>query len=317
MAVPQPLVRGRGRARPARAAAAAAVLTAALGACAAPVGPAVAPADAPLDHALTLHEWPAAGAPRAVLLALHGYGDHARSAFGQPAPAWGAAGIAVRAYDLRGFGANPSRGRWPGEERMLDDFAEAVAQARAAHPGLPLVALGESMGAAIALAAVGEGRALVDGLVLSAPAIAGGEHLNDVQRAGAWVAAALIPDRRFSGGGLVRFQASDDIEMLRALGRDPLYIGAPTPREILGLVRLMDRAAAAAPSVRVPVLALVGARDELVKPAAMAAVAGTIPGPTTVVRYPDGWHLLMRDLQKTRVWDDVRDFVLALPGGGA
>lgn len=308
--------RDRARAPGAAGALAALGLALALSACAAG-GPAPPVAGAPQDAPLALQEWPAPGAARAVILALHGYGDHGRSAFAGPAPAWAEAGLTVRAYDLRGFGRNPDRGRWPGEARMLEDFAAAVAETRAAHPGLPLIALGESMGAAIAVSAVGEGLAQVDGLVLSAPAIAGGRHLNDIQRAFAWMAAALIPDRRFTGRGFVSFQASDDIAMLRALAADPLYIGSPTPREILGLVRLMDRAAAAAPQIRAPVLALIGARDELVDPEAMQDVARAMPGPTEIVVYPEGWHLLMRDLQKARVWADVRDFALRIAEGPA
>ncbi len=305
--------RGRPRRRAARAAAAG-LFALALAACAAggPAPPArgADPAAPPVAHA-----WAAEGAPRAVILAVHGYGDHARSAFAEAAAFWSAQGIAVHAYDLRGFGANPDRGRWPGAEAMLADFAAAAAATRALHPGLPLAALGESMGAAVALTAVGEGRAAVDGLVLSAPAIAGGPHLHPARRAGAWAAAAVIPDRRFTGGGLVSFQASDDIAMLRRLAADPLYIGAPTPREILGLVRLMDRAEAAAPAVATPTLVLIGERDELVDPDAMAAVAATLPGPARIERYPEGWHLLLRDLQKARVWDEVAGFVLGLAAG--
>lgn len=273
------------------------------------------PLPAASDDAAPLHRtmWPAQGRPRAVLLALHGYGDHGASVFAGPGPFWSASGIAVYSYDHRGFGHNASRGRWPGEAQLIADFAAKVEALRRDYPDVPLFALGHSMGAGIVLAGMGEGVA-VDGAILAAPAIAGGDHVGPFARAGLWALVAVAPDRRWTGEGVVRFQASDNIDALRRLAADPLYIGAPTAREIDGLVRIMDRAAAAAPRVETPVLVLIGERDELVEPDAAAQVAAAIPGLDTVRRYPDGWHLLFRDLQAETVWRDVRDWVLGQAG---
>lgn len=268
-----------------------------------------------LEDSAPLHRtvWQAEGTPRAVLLALHGYGDHAASTFAGAAPFWAASGITVHAYDQRGFGHNPGRGRWPGEARLVADLAETVAALRATYPDVPLVALGHSMGAGVVLAALGEGVA-VEGAVLVAPAIAGGDFVGPLSRAGLWALVAVAPDKRWTGEGVVRFRASDNAEALRRLAADPLYIGTPSAREIDGLVRIMDRATAAAPTVGVPVLALIGEKDELVEPDEAAAVAGRIPGLDRLVRYPEGWHLLLRDRQAEAVWRDVRDWVLALAG---
>lgn len=250
---------------------------------------------------------------RAVLLALHGYGDHGASVFGGPGPYWAAHGIAVYSYDHRGFGHNPSRGHWPGDDRLIADFAEKAAQLRAEYPDLPLIALGHSMGAGIVLAGLGDGVA-VDGAILAAPAIAGGDFVSPFARLGLWTLVQLAPDRRWTGEGLVRFQASDNIEALRRLAADPLYIGRPSGREIDGLVRVMDRAVAAAPAVTLPVMVLIGEHDELVRPDDVVTVAERIPGLDRLIRYPDGWHLLFRDLQAETVWRDVRDWILAQAG---
>jgi len=260
---------------------------------------------------LALSVWPAQGRPRAVLLAVHGFGDYAPSTFGGPAPFWAEAGITTYAYDQRGFGRNASRGAWPGAGALIADFAAVAAQVRGLHPDAPLIALGHSMGAGVALAAVAEGRApQVDGLILAAPAIAGGDRVGAVSRAAVWTMAKLTPDTRWSGEGMVRFQASDDIDALRALAADPLYLRDPSAREILGLIRVMDRAAAAAPAAQVPMLALQGEKDELVAPEDSAAAAATFTAPTRTILYPEGWHLMFRDRQKARVWADVRDWIL-------
>src|SRR3546814_14828012 len=59
------------------------------------------------------------------------------------------------------------------------------------------------------------------------------------QRAALWLSARLFPSARLSGRGL-GIQASDNIEMLRALGRDPLFIKETRVDAIHGVVNLMD-----------------------------------------------------------------------------
>lgn len=276
-----------------------------------PLAPARIEAEAVVGgERLALSLWAPERAPRAVLLALHGYGDHAESAFAEPAAFWAGQGVLVYAYDQRGFGRNASRGRWPGAETLIGDFVETARRLRAAHPGLPFFVLGESMGAAVALAGVASG-APADALILSAPAAQGGALLPLPWRAAAWAGALLVPERRWSGEGIVSIRASDDDAVLARLRDDPLYIGRPSSREFLGLVRLMDRAVAAAPSVATPTLVLLGERDEVVSREAVLALHAALPGPKRLARYPEGWHLLLRDLQKRRVWEEVAAFMEA------
>lgn len=258
---------------------------------------------------LALSEWPA-GEPGAVILAVHGYGDYGPSTFGEAARFWAGQGIATYAYDQRGFGRNRSFGRWPGAEALVADLRGVAGQIRARHPCVPMVVAGHSMGGGVALAAAGEGLD-ADGLVLAAPAIWGGAELNPLHRLAAWTAAAVMPERRFSGEGVIRIQASDNIEVLRALGRDPRYLRPPSAREMFGLVRVSDMAEAAAAEVGLPALLLLGEKDQIVPNARVRRVFSRLIGPRQVIAYPDGWHLLFRDLQARLVWQDVADWTLS------
>jgi alpha-beta hydrolase superfamily lysophospholipase len=280
------------------------------GALPAPTGPAPESHVAGHDGTpLALSHWPAE-APRAVILGVHGFGDYGPSTFEPAAEHWAARGILTYAYDQRGFGRNASFGRWPGAEALAADLAAVAAQIRARHPCLPLVVVGHSMGGGVALAAAGQGLA-ADGLVLAAPAIWGGAELNPAHRLLAWAAAAIVPDHRFTGEGVVSIQASDNIPLLRALARDPLYLKPPSARELWGLVRVADLAERAADGVDLPALLLLGARDEIVPNGRVRRVFARLDGPRRVIEYPQGWHLLFRDLQAARVWRDVADWVLS------
>lgn len=287
-------------------------------------GPLVAPSGPPpMPHLgaadgtpLALSEW-SAEQPRAVILGVHGYGDYGPSTFADAAKFWVGYGITSYAYDQRGFGRNPSFGRWPGAEALVADLVAVAHQVRALHPCLPLIVVGHSMGGGVALAAAGTGpvagRLDADGLVLAAPAIWGGAELNPIYRLAAWGAAAIVPERRFTGEGFIRIQASDNIEMLRALGRDPRYLRPPSGREIFGLVRIADMAEVAAVNVGMPALLLLGDKDEIAPNARVRRVFQRLTGPRQVIEYQDGWHLLFRDLQAERVWRDLADWTLAIP----
>ena len=181
---------------------------------------------------------------------------------------------------------------------------------RARHPGVPLVVVGHSMGGGVALAAAADGLD-ADALVLAGPAIAGGDALSPLARAAARALAAALPETRWTGRGFIAICPTDNPAALARVAADPRHFGDPSSRELYGLVEVMDRAAAAAPAVRLPTLTLMGAHDEVLRPEAVGACTPRIPGAAGFILYPAGWHWLFRDLQAQRVWRDVGDFVLS------
>src|SRR5260221_6364189 len=183
---------------------------------------------------LPLRKWLPKGQPKAVILALHGFGDYSR-AFETPAALWAKHGIATYAYDQRGFGRTPGRGVWAGEGQLAIDAITASRILRQAYPGRPLYLLGESMGGAVTTlaetgaihgvlpAATGPPVADVDGVILSAPAVWGRATMDLLPKMALWAGVRFLPTTVLSGQGL-RIQASDNLPMLRELARDPMVI---------------------------------------------------------------------------------------------
>ena len=116
---------------------------------------------------LPVSVWQAGGAPDAVLIALHSFGDF-RLAFEDIGPALALRGYTVVAFDQRGFGDTSPQGRWSGRETMTGDLRDAVQIIRGRFGALPVYVMGESMGGGVALAAAGSGMLPdVDGLQIA------------------------------------------------------------------------------------------------------------------------------------------------------
>jgi alpha-beta hydrolase superfamily lysophospholipase len=263
---------------------------------------------APDGMELALRSWRPEGEPTAVLLALHGFNDYSR-AFKAPGEWWADRGIATYAYDQRGFGETSYRGLWAGTEALVDDLKTAVRLLRARHPGTPLYLLGDSMGGAVVLVAMtGAKPPNVDGAILVAPAVWARSQMPFYMRGALWVAARLLPWAQVTGEGL-DIQASDNIERLREMGRDPLYVKRTRIGALEGLTDLMSEALDRGGRLRAPALLLYGEKDEVIPLEPTLALWHRLPdGPRAEQRpalYAEGWHLLLQDLGAERVLADI------------
>jgi alpha-beta hydrolase superfamily lysophospholipase len=265
---------------------------------------------------LGLKTWappPERGEPWAVVVGLHGMNDHAGT-FSMAGPWWAARGVATYAYDARGFGRSPDRGVWAGRRLLTEDARTALKVARARHPRAILAIVGESMGAATILAAAGDaagGGLDADRIVLVAPAVRGWSNLPLTYRTTLWLGARTFGDRAVRPPRFVtaRIMPSDNIAMLRANAADPLMLFETRIDAIHGLVSLMDAAFKAAPAAPPSTLLLYGSRDQLVPRRSVERTVARLPAHVRSIEYPDGWHMLLRDLQAENVWRDVAAFL--------
>jgi alpha-beta hydrolase superfamily lysophospholipase len=248
---------------------------------------------------------PAGVAPRGVILALHGFTD-SRDAWEYPAPGLAAAGYTVIAPDQRGFGATADRGVWAGQAVMIDDAAELARQLRARYPGQRLVLFGESMGGAVAMCLAARAPGAADAYVLVSPAVWGRAEMALPVRSALWAAYAVAPGWKLTGTEVpLEIAASDNREALLRLAHDPLTLRGATVRTLRGLVDLMDSAQAAARHLPPNTLLLNGRRDQVIPQAAIAAMWAKAPAGVRRAIYLNGYHLLLRDLDRALVQADV------------
>lgn len=270
-------------------------------------------------YRLPVRIWSATDTPEILLIGLHGFNDYA-NAFAPLGQALARSGITTYAVDQRGFGATALPGRWHGSARLAADLRHLVDLLRARHPDARLYVAGESMGGAVVLAASAAGPLAVDGIILIAPAVWSRDTMPWYQRLALDGAVRTLPWLTLTGEG-VRISPSDNPQMLRAMGRDPLVIKATRVDALWGITDLMDRARAASPHVQTPALLLYGEQDKIIPKNAFCRFLETLPTTPglTFVLYQRGWHMLPRDLQGERVTQDIRAWLMnptaPLPSG--
>jgi alpha-beta hydrolase superfamily lysophospholipase len=257
--------------------------------------------------------------PWAVIIGLHGMNDYAET-FYLAGPYWAKQGVTTYAYDARGFGRSPNRGVWASKELMVEDLRTAVAIARKRHPKAIIAVVGESMGAAETIVTFsGKAAPDADRIILAAPAVWGWSTLPMLYSATLWASARGIPGVKVTPPRGVAPQPSDNIEMLRKVGRDKNMLFNTRIDAVYGLVNLMEDAADDVGKIRAPTIFLYGQKDQIIPKTAALEAAARLPAGARTAYYPQSYHMILRDLNAQIVWDDVlaflRDPKAPLPSG--
>lgn len=271
-------------------------------------GAVLTPAQAmmPDGYRLPVSAWQTDGEPQAIVIALHGFNDY-RNAFAGVGNYLAANGVMTYAYDQRGFGETAQRGIWPGSDALQADAVTLLQLVCRQHPGRPVYLLGESMGGAVLMRLLQAGTPpCLAGVVLVAPAVWGWQAMPLLQRAALWFAVHTLPGQTLTAEGL-DITPSDNTEMLRALGRDPLVIKETRIDAIFGLTNLMQAALLAGVPANPQILLLYGEHDEIIPANSLCAMLenGSVQGHWRMALYPDGYHMLTRDLQAATVLGDL------------
>jgi alpha-beta hydrolase superfamily lysophospholipase len=248
---------------------------------------------------LTAYEWPHSR-PRYVALLVHGYGEHA-GRYEELAGVLGGHGAAVFAVDHVGHG------RSAGDRVLVEDFEDVVTDvhtlaglARSAHPGLPLVLIGHSMGGLIAARYAqrhGDGLAA---LVLSGPVVGAWEL------PGRLLALDTIPNTPISPSALSR-----DPAVGAAYAADPLVWHGPMKRPTLeAFARTLQTVTAKGDVGPLPLLWLHGDDDRLVPlDGSRVGVERLGGGRHTERIYSGARHEVFHETNKAEVFTDLTRFL--------
>ena len=151
----------------------------------------------------------------------------------------------------------------------------------------------------------------VDRVVFSGPGLRGWGSIPAVQRVALWASVRVRPGWVVRPPRFVKIEPSDNIEMLQRLWADPLGIKTNKIEQVHGVVSVMENAHKAASSLPsdVPMLLTYGARDIVIPERGVRRTAKRLSPHVRTAYYPEGYHMLLRDLQSETVFEDVLAFL--------
>jgi alpha-beta hydrolase superfamily lysophospholipase len=257
---------------------------------------------------LSMLDWQPPDAPRGVVVLVHGYGEHS-GRYGHVADALTDCGVAVYAYDQRGYGRSEGRRAYVDDfDTYLDDL-EYVLQAPGVPSDVPRILMGHSMGGLVVLRHALRRAPSVRGLILSAPAIEINPDLAPfLRRIAQWVGrvAPRLRTVRSPEGAISR-----DPEVVEHAKNDPLnYHGAVRARMGAEMLRAGEEAKEELDALEQPFLVLHGTEDRLVDPAWSQALYDRAASADKTIRLYDGlYHETMNEPERETVLADLTDWL--------
>lgn len=142
---------------------------------------------------LYTQHWRTSASPKALVLLVHGYGEHC-GRYNHVAAAFVREGAAVYAYDQRGHGRSDGRPAYVDHfDRYCDDLERFRRFVEDRTATVPVFLFGHSMGGLVVLRYVLSRRPTLRGLLLSSPAIAINPDIAPFLRRMAQVVGWLFP----------------------------------------------------------------------------------------------------------------------------
>lgn len=256
---------------------------------------------------LFVRHWPAE-APRAVLLVVHGLGEHggryaalARDLVGR--------GISVSAMDLRGHGRSGGPRAYARRfEVLVDDVERVRRQVAARSAGLPLFLLGHSLGGLICIRHLQAHPQAFRGAVLSAPLLGVAVKAARWKVAASGVLSKVVPWLPISNE-IRPEELSSDPAYVRSYREDPLVHSKITPRLYTELMAHVGRAVEDAGRLPRPLFFIAPTADTVVDARAVRRFVEGLSGDVTYRRYEGFRHESLNERERERVVADVAEWM--------
>lgn len=257
---------------------------------------------------LYYQHWGPAGEPRAVLVIVHGFGEHSgryMNVVNHLVPK----GYAVYALDQRGHGRSPGpRGYIHSWEEFREDVRAFVRRVAEMGPNRPLFLMGHSMGGLIVLEYALHYPEGLKGVIASAPALAQ-VGVSPALMTLARLLSRILP--RFAmNTGLDATSISRDLEVVATYQADPLVHSIGTARLGTEMTKAMLWTQEHAREWQRPLLILHGGADRLVPPQGSRRFLENVPIADKEYReYEGGYHEPHNDIHRAQVLADLEHWL--------
>ena len=251
---------------------------------------------------------PAAPPPRASVVVVHGFGEHA-GRYRHVAERLARRGYAVYAPDHRGHGRSPGpRGHINSWAEFREDVRAMVRLVREREAELPVFLLGHSMGGLIVLEYALHHPETLHGVVASGPLL-GTPGVSRVLRVMGRAASRVLP-RLSMDTRVDPLVLSRDPATLLELAADPLVHGRASARLGTEIAAATQWTLAHAHELRAPLLLMHGLADRLTPPEGTRLFFERVTYPDKeLLLYDGGYHEPFNDIERDRALADVEGWL--------
>jgi alpha-beta hydrolase superfamily lysophospholipase len=237
---------------------------------------------------------------KGIICLVHGLGEHG-SRYEEWAYRFTEHGYVIYSVDLPGHGHSPGKRGHGKYETMIEAVKTLVMNAREAHPGVPLVLYGHSMGGNLVLNYASRPNAKIDGLISTSP------WLELVHKPGpfkvllAKIARFFYPALVMPTGLEAKHMSSNHDEVDK-YGKDPLIHDKISAGLFLEIEKAAGIIVKSIYKINVPFLCMHGSEDQVTSPASSQNFVQNTSNLTTLKIWEGKYHELHKEDNKEEVF---------------
>lgn len=263
------------------------------------------------EDGLKIHavEWKPDGEVKAVLVLVHGLGEHI-GRYQHVAETFTSAGYAISGFDLRGHGKSEGkRGHSPSYPVIMSDINKSIQITQENFPGIPFFLYGHSLGGNLALSYALSQKTLANGAIITSPLLGTAAPVPALKLFMGKLLYTLMPSFQMNNGldatGLAR-----DPEVAMKYKSDSLVHPLVSTRLALDMlnngVYLMEHAG----DLHLPILLMQGTADRIVSPELTKRFAQAAPADKiTYIEWDGYYHELHNEPEKQQVLKSMIDWL--------
>ncbi len=237
---------------------------------------------------LYTHNW-SVEKPRAVVLLIHGFGEHIHR-YNHVAAFLNANGIAVVGMDTRGHGKSTGqRGHAPNYDAYMKDVEQFTTYGKSLYPTVPSIIYGHSMGGNLVLNFITRYKGVFKAAVVTSPWIRTYATIPKAQifinRIVSKIFPSLSVDTKLDVNTI-----STDPAVVKAYVNDPLVQGKMSAGSGIGVIDAADYLNKFNGTIPMPLLIIHGSEDKLIAHDAAKEFSQRVKGDVTFKSFEGMYH---------------------------
>lgn len=247
--------------------------------------------------------WLPDSAPRALMLLVHGAGEHS-GRYGYFVEHFTRAGYAIAALDHPGHGRSEGRRGYISRfDDYLDTLAQFQQQVSTEFAGLPQILVGHSMGGLISSLYLLQHQARFAGCILSGPAL-----MSDLQPGALQMGIVRGLSKLLPKAGVLKLDPNaisrDPAEVRRYINDPLVYKGKASARFVVEIFAAMERIQQQASAIKLPLMLVHGGADSLASPKSSQFLHQQTGADLHI--YPELFHEVFNEPEREQVFADVQ-----------